>query len=61
LAYRRIEQTDTGRLPLKSFRDLLLISVAVFFETSPSRNLWRVDEFLSLRIAPLCQRLAANS
>lgn len=59
--YRRIGQMQLGELPLKSLRDLMLISVAVFFEESPSLNLWRVDEFLSLRIEPLCQELVKQS
>jgi hypothetical protein len=38
---------------------LLLISAAVFFEASPSRNLWRIDEYLSLRVEPMCEKLVA--
>lgn len=59
--YRRIGQMPVGELPLKSLRDLMLIAVAVFFEESPSLNLWRVDEFLSLRIEPLCEDLVEQS
>jgi hypothetical protein len=60
MTYGRIGEMDTGDLPIKGMRDLLLICVAVFFEDSPSRNLWRVDEFLSLKIEPLCRELVAN-
>ena len=56
-AYERVGNLDSGDLPVKGFRDLLLISVAVFFEEDPPRNLWRMDEYLSLRIAPMCELL----
>jgi hypothetical protein len=56
--YQRIRSLDVGRLPLRSFRDLLLLSAAVFFEANPPRNLWCVDEFISLRVVPWCERLA---
>jgi hypothetical protein len=42
---------------LKSFRDLLILGASVFFEAEHPRNLWRVDEFLTLRFLPLCHRL----
>lgn len=61
LTYQRLEELDVGDLPLKGFRDLLLITVAVFFEAAPSMNLWRVDEFLSTKMEPLCLALAAAS
>ncbi|MCP4191488.1 MAG: hypothetical protein GY768_12755 [Planctomycetaceae bacterium] len=57
-AYQWIRDKEVGSLPLKSFRDLLLISAAVYFETDPAQNLWRVDEFVTFRIEPLCERLA---
>ena len=56
-AYDWIRSKGVGSLPLKGFRDLLLICAAVYFETDPPRNLWRVDEFVTLRIEPLCERL----
>lgn len=59
--YSRIGGMDLGNLPLKGLRDLMLISAAVFFEQAPSRNLWRVDEFLSLRIEPLCEAMVEES
>ena len=40
-----------------SFRDLLILGASVFFEADQPRNLWRVDEFLTLRFLPLCHRL----
>jgi hypothetical protein len=58
-AYQRMGALAPGKLPLKGFRDLLLISAAVFFEASPSRNLWRIDEYLSLRVEPMCEKLVA--
>jgi hypothetical protein len=57
---QRIRDLGVGELPLKSFRDLLLISSAVFFEADPPRNLWRVDEFVSLRVEAFCERLASD-
>ena len=57
--YDQIGEMDTTALPLRGLRDLMLISVAVFFEDAPAMNLWRVDEFLKLRIEPLCEALVA--
>ncbi len=59
--YRELSATSTHGLPLKSFRDLLVLAASVFFEADPARNLWRVDEFLSLVLLPFCRRLASNS
>jgi hypothetical protein len=56
-AYRHLETIAPGELPLKSFRDLLIMGASVFFEAEHPRNLWRVDEFLTLRFLPLCRRL----
>ncbi|MGE0606771.1 MAG: hypothetical protein AB7O62_06560 [Pirellulales bacterium] len=56
--YRRLESLSTCGLPLKSYRDLLVLSASVFFEADRPRNLWRVDEFLSVKLIPLCQRLS---
>lgn len=56
-AWRNADRMRIDDLPLQSLRDLTLMVTAVFFEASPERNLWRMDEFLSLRVAPLCQRL----
>ena len=58
--YESIQELDVRQLPLQSFRDLLLITAAVYFEADPQRNLWRVDEFLTLRIEPLCEQLARH-
>lgn len=55
--YRRMESLPTEGLPLKSYRDLLVLAASVFFEADRTRNLWRVDEFLSLQFLPLCRRL----
>jgi hypothetical protein len=57
--YRRVSDQNVGDLPLRSFRDLLLLATGVFFEADPPRNLWRVDEFVSLRIVPWCEALAS--
>jgi len=55
--YRQVEQMPATALPLRGCRDLLLLATAVFFEADRARNLWRVDEFLSLRFLPLCHTL----
>lgn len=56
--YCELSAESTRSLPLKSFRDLLVLAASVFFEADPARNLWRVDEFLALVLAPFCRRLA---
>jgi hypothetical protein len=55
--YQRIDQWPPGSLPPKSYKDLLLIGASVFFEDNRARNLWRVDEYLTLKFAPLCRKL----
>lgn len=45
-------------IPLRSFRDLVVLGAAAFFEADRGKNLWRVDEFLSLKLIPLCGQLA---
>lgn len=56
--YGELSAQSTGTLPLKSFRDLLVLAASVFFEADPQRNLWRVDEFMTLKFVPFCRRLA---
>ncbi len=58
--YREVGELSPGSLPLKSFRDLLVIGASVFFEADPARNLWRLDEYLSCLFGPMCRRLAAE-
>jgi hypothetical protein len=57
--YRELSAQPVGNLPLKSFRDLLVLAASVFFEADPARHLWRVDEFLTLAFVPFCRRLVA--
>jgi hypothetical protein len=59
--YRHLATLRPGELPLKSFRDLLILGASVFFEADRPRNLWRVDEFLTLRFLPLCRRLGLGA
>lgn len=59
--YQRIGSMALGDLPLKGLRDLMLISVAVFFDHAPGTNLWRVDEFVTLKMEPLCEALTDNA
>jgi hypothetical protein len=59
-SYGRLESIPVGTLPLLGLRDLLVVGASVFFEADRPRNLWRVDEFLTLRFVPLCQRWAAG-
>jgi hypothetical protein len=61
IAYEQAARQPVGALPMASFRDLLLIAAAIFFEEDPQQNLWRLDEYLALRIAPLCRLLAESS
>ncbi len=58
---RCLDELHPTGLPLHSFRDLMLIGVSVFFEADRAKNLWRVDEYLSLRFVPLCRLLAGES
>lgn len=58
--YRQVERLARPTLPLRSCRDLMLLAAAVFFEADRPRNLWRVDEFVSLRFLPLCRELLAE-
>lgn len=57
-AYRELDAIPTGRLPVRSFRDLLVIATSVFFEAHPTHNLWRMDEFITLVLVPFCRELA---
>jgi hypothetical protein len=59
--YCRLDELRPTGLPLHSFRDLMLIGASVFFEADRAKNLWRVDEYLSLRFVPLCRLLAGGS
>jgi hypothetical protein len=59
-AYRDLDEIQLRDLPLKSFKDLLVIAASVFFEIDPRRNLWRVDEFLTLVFVPWCCRFGAK-
>jgi hypothetical protein len=58
--YSELTAQSTGTLPLKSFRDLLVLAASVFFEADPQRNLWRVDEFMTLKFVPFCRLLAGR-
>lgn len=57
--YERLEDLQPV-MPLKSYKDLLVIGASVFFEADRPRNLWRVDEFLTLHFLPLCRQFAAS-
>lgn len=59
--YHHLQTISPGELPLKSFRDLLILGAGVFFEADRPRNLWRVDEFLTLRFLPLCRQLGLGA
>ena len=58
---RRLDDLRPIGLPLRSFRDLMLIGASVFFEADRAKNLWLVDEYLSLRFIPLCRQLAGRT
>jgi hypothetical protein len=57
---------EVGRLTpdgshLRSFRELMVIAASVFFEQAPSRNLWRIDEFLALWLPAIIERMASQN
>ena len=55
--YGQLDDVRPETLPVKSYRDLLVIAASVFFEADRRNNLWRVDEYLSLCFLPLCRRM----
>ena len=57
-SYRELDAIATGGLPLRSFRDLLVIATSVFFEANPAKNLWRMDEFVTSVLVPFCREMA---
>jgi len=58
-AYHELQGHDPGGvLPLKSFRDLLLVATAVYFEEDRFQNMWKIDEFLFLKFIPLCRQFS---
>ena len=59
-ACRRSETVSTGDLPLRGFKELMVLSASVFFESDRSANLWHIDEFLSEKFLPLCEKLSGD-
>jgi hypothetical protein len=57
--YREVGQLTPDSTLFSSFRELMIIASSVFFEESPARNLWRIDEFLALRLPAIVQRLTS--
>lgn len=60
-AYEDVAEAAPRSLPLLGYHDLLVLGASVFFEADRVRNLWRIDEFLSLRFVGLCRRLGDPS
>lgn len=56
-SYLQLSELRPRQIPLKGYRDLLVLGTSVFFEDDRQRNLWRVDEYLSLHLVSLCQEL----
>jgi hypothetical protein len=66
--HRAIGQIDedlnslgTCDLPFAGWRDLTVIALARFFEENRQGNLWRLDEFLTLRFKEHCLQLLKQS
>ena len=66
--HRAIGQLDedlnslgTSDLPFYGWRDLTVIAAACFFEENRNENLWRLDEFLTLRFKEYCLQLLKMS
>ena len=58
-AYQDLQGKNPQRsLSLKSYRDLMIIGTAVFFEEDRFQNIWKIDEFLFLKFIPLCYQFA---
>ena len=56
-AYQQLGEASPESLPLLGYHDLLVLGASVFFEADRVRNLWRIDEFLSVRFVELCRAL----
>jgi hypothetical protein len=59
--YHELAPGRADGLPIRSWRDLIVLAAAVFFEQDRRHNLWRLDEFLSLRFKEHCLRFAAST
>ena len=57
--YRELDRIKPQGMEMETFKVLLLVATGVFFEEDPTRNLWRVDEFVAQKFVPLCKLLGA--
>ncbi|MEO0587022.1 MAG: hypothetical protein AAF078_05225 [Planctomycetota bacterium] len=56
--YPAMADLDLAPLGLRGGRDLFLLAVVAFYLDDPATNLWRLDEFVALRLVPFLRRLA---
>ncbi|MEM8875574.1 MAG: hypothetical protein AAGD32_15115 [Planctomycetota bacterium] len=59
-AYRAVTRLSTAGLPIDAWHDILLLTASAFFEHGRPRNLWRIDEFIKLKLLPMIEDLASN-
>ncbi len=59
-AFRALDDLDTTGLPLRSFKEMLVLSASIFFEQNPRDNYWKVDEFISEYFVPLCRQFSGH-
>jgi hypothetical protein len=49
---------DSQSIHLKSWRELIAFNVAAYFEENREENLWRIDEYLTLKLKDFCFQLS---
>ena len=54
--YQTLATTPTSIPGMQSFKDLLVLTMGVFFERDPQRHLWLMDEFLTEGFLPRWER-----
>jgi len=59
-AFHTLDTLGTNDLPLRSFKEILILSASIFFEQNPRDNIWKVDEFISQHFVPLCKQLSGS-
>ncbi len=59
-AFSKLDTMSTSDLPLRSFKEMLVLSASIFFEQNPRDNFWKIDEFISQWFVPLCSQFAGT-
>ena len=54
--YQTLSETPASVPGMRSFKDLLVVAMGVFFEKDPQRHLWLIDEFLTEGFLPCWER-----